>query len=292
MRDTALVRNNVIAGYTVKPINAPNDRISDVISKMMGAGTDTIKSAAGILNAPFNYTSPDWTLASGSAAANGASFSGTKLSNSFFTSTTYRGAFGTENWTECWARFNPQNEDYTAGPLKYNSAIADFGHTATSGTGVQFSNNSVSATKFLWDFGVSGSTTDTSTAVNPTFIFPTVGTYTITLTAISDCGDSTITKTVDVTSGMRNIEAKLNVNVYPNPTNNVLNVKVDLYTADVLNMNIISMSGQVVKSLDQKRMNAGSQTISIDVADLNAGMYLLRLQTQNGQRTVRFTIAR
>lgn len=46
-----------------------------------------------------------------------------------------------------------------------------------------FVNNSQNATVYLWDFGVPGTTTDVSTAANPTFTFPAPGTYTITLTA-------------------------------------------------------------------------------------------------------------
>jgi PKD repeat protein len=292
MGDTLLVRNNIIAGYTVKSINAPSNDLSSVVSKVMGAGNDTLKSASGILKAPFNYTSPDWTLASGSTAASGASFSGTKLSNSFFTPTSYRGAFGTENWTQCWAKFNPQNEDYSAGPIAYTPAIAEFSYAHTGGLGYQFTNNSGGATKFFWDFGVSGSTTDTSTSLNPNFIFPAPGNYIVTLTAMSDCGDSTITKTVGVVGLNEGIEAKLNVNVYPNPTKGILNIAVDIYTPDMLSMDIYTMAGQKVKAIGENHIGAGSRVMSVNVEDLSSGMYLLRLLSQHGQRTVRFTIAR
>ena len=45
----------------------------------------------------------------GSPALSGASFTGM---NSFFTSTTYRGAMGTTNWTANWTNWDPQNASY------------------------------------------------------------------------------------------------------------------------------------------------------------------------------------
>jgi hypothetical protein len=43
--------------------------------------------------------------ATGSPALTGAAFAG-DLTNSFFTATTYRGAFGTTNWMAGWTNFN------------------------------------------------------------------------------------------------------------------------------------------------------------------------------------------
>jgi hypothetical protein len=42
----------------------------------------------------------------------GAAFTDAKVSGSFFTATTYKGAFGSTDWTDGWANFNVQNENY------------------------------------------------------------------------------------------------------------------------------------------------------------------------------------
>lgn len=52
----------------------------------------------------------------GSPLLSGANFTGL---DSYFTPTTYRGAFGTENWTAGWCNFDPQNADYSK-PLATN----------------------------------------------------------------------------------------------------------------------------------------------------------------------------
>jgi gliding motility-associated-like protein len=51
------------------------------------------------------------------------------------------------------------------------------------GLGYTFENSSINANSFHWDFGVAGTESDTSSLVNPTFVFPEPGTYTITLIA-------------------------------------------------------------------------------------------------------------
>ncbi len=53
------------------------------------------------------------------------------------------------------------------------------------GLTVDFGNGSANSTTYEWDFGVAGSATDVSSAFEPTFDFPSAGTYTITLTASS-----------------------------------------------------------------------------------------------------------
>jgi PKD repeat protein len=49
----------------------------------------------------------------------------------------------------------------------------------------------------MWDFGVTSSTTDTSSAVSPSFTYPANGKYTVTLIAKSKCGNSI--KTFEIT---------------------------------------------------------------------------------------------
>lgn len=64
------------------------------------------------LNNPFNLTAPNFIPAAGSPLLSGASFTNSRLSNAFFTSVSYRGAFGTTDWTSGWCNFNPQNTVY------------------------------------------------------------------------------------------------------------------------------------------------------------------------------------
>ena len=58
---------------------------------------------------------------------------------------------------------------------------------------VNFGNQSIGANTFLWDFGIAGTTADTSNLRNPAFTFPDTGTYIVKLIANprTPCSDST-----------------------------------------------------------------------------------------------------
>jgi hypothetical protein len=79
-------------------------------TKAESEGCITYTDAATIqLTSPFYSTTPNFLPATGSPALAGSSFTGM---NAFFTSTTYRGAFGTTNWTSGWTNWDPQNAAY------------------------------------------------------------------------------------------------------------------------------------------------------------------------------------
>ncbi len=61
------------------------------------------------------------------------------------------------------------------------------------GSTIGFTNNSLNANAYLWDFGVDSLSTDTSTLFQPTFVYNEPGTYTITLITNPglDCADTT-----------------------------------------------------------------------------------------------------
>ena len=61
-----------------------------------------------------NLTSQTWSSGT-SPLFNAADFSNPRLTDAFFTPTSYLGAFdGTNDWTEGWTNFNPQTTVYPA----------------------------------------------------------------------------------------------------------------------------------------------------------------------------------
>ncbi len=65
-----------------------------------------------MITSPFNLRAPDFLPTTGSPLLSGASFTNSRLADSFFTTVAYRGAFGSTNWTLAWCNFDPQNTDY------------------------------------------------------------------------------------------------------------------------------------------------------------------------------------
>jgi hypothetical protein len=70
------------------------------------------------------------------------------------------------------------------------------------------------------------------------------------------------------------------VSMYPNPTQDVLNI--DLYTSKVQNttVKVLDMSGRVVKQI-QARSEAGMNKLNISLADLAKGIYTVQIYENN-----------
>jgi PKD repeat protein len=87
---------------------------------------------------------------------------------------------------------------------------AKFSASPTSGTAplpVTFANQSTGTNlSYAWDFGVLNTTSDTSTAQNPSYQYDNPGTYTVTLTATGVAGTtpSTATQTITVSQASAN----------------------------------------------------------------------------------------
>ncbi len=77
-----------------------------------------------------------------------------------------------------------------------------------------------------------------------------------------------------------NLEGKMTVNVYPNPTNVQLNIDVDFSQADKLDITLSDVSGRLIKQYTRSTVK-GKNNIVIDTNDVPSGFYFLTLQTPN-----------
>ncbi len=66
---------------------------------------------------------------------------------------------------------------------------------------------------------------------------------------------------------------------YPNPVVNMTTIAFQLESASQVDMDIISVTGKVVRSIMSQRLYAGSHTVHIDASDLSTGTYFVRLST-------------
>lgn len=80
--------------------------------------------------------------------------------------------------------------------------------------------------------------------------------------------------------------------IYPNPASDQLHVAVNMPGATNATIAILNMTGQVVYSVNDTRMNAGMNEVQLPVGMLPNGLYMVRLQSNDAQLTGRFTVAR
>jgi hypothetical protein len=114
--DTLQIRNSIWAGLRFNNgiiTNVSGFNATNWFNTPAYANRTFVQPAGVGLTDPFNQTNPNPLPAAGSAALSGASFSNPRL-GSFFTQTTYVGAFGTTRWDLPWANYDPQNTNYTS----------------------------------------------------------------------------------------------------------------------------------------------------------------------------------
>ena len=128
--DTIQIRNTILAGNVRLADSTGTGSFSPQQWLQTPAYANTIftDNTSVQLTAPFNIY-PDvplpatnvnnWIPLSGSPALSGASFANPNLAG--FDNVSYRGAFGTDNWTANWAQFNPKN--YTIIGINHISSI-------------------------------------------------------------------------------------------------------------------------------------------------------------------------
>jgi hypothetical protein len=110
---TSEFKNNLVHSYTV-PYKSGNQALltnAAFQAKAEAEGNITLANRdSAKLTAPFNLNTPNFLPMAGSPALTGAVYGG--VLDNYFTSGTYRGAFGTENWLTGWTNFNPQTTVY------------------------------------------------------------------------------------------------------------------------------------------------------------------------------------
>ncbi len=114
------IENTILAGMTVNYVEKTGTvAVPYTVAQHQAYFTATARNnadnmtVADIIGTGFiSLTSPNLLPAAGSPLLSGASFTNSRLTDSFFTPTTYRGAFGSVNWTSGWCNWNPQTTVY------------------------------------------------------------------------------------------------------------------------------------------------------------------------------------
>jgi hypothetical protein len=161
--------------------------------------------------------------------------------------------------------------------------------------------------QFLWNFGDGTTSTDTY----PTHVYATGGPYQLCLTMVDGTGcTSTFCDTVSIDEnglyeGMRpgngevrsgftlNVIAQLptavptqeqlnDIALWPNPVEDMIGLSLSSTMSSNLTMDIIDLNGRVVRSTNEA-VAGGRNRFEVNVSDLNAGLYMIRLT--NGQQT-------
>ena len=83
--------------------------------------------------------------------------------------------------------------------------------------------------------------------------------------------------TANITGNVNINEISENINVYPNPATNFINIESE---SNIENIVIFNITGQIVSI--SKLQNFKTSKIEIDVSNLQTGIYFLNIETENG----------
>ncbi|MEN8958312.1 MAG: T9SS type A sorting domain-containing protein, partial [Flavobacteriales bacterium] len=79
-----------------------------------------------------------------------------------------------------------------------------------------------------------------------------------------------------------------NIGVYPNPTNNVLNINFELANASSpAQIYLFDMNGRIVRTISNNFQNSGFNQLTTDISELNNGVYLLQIVSEGKSITKR-----
>ena len=116
------------------------------------------------------------------------------------------------------------------------------------------------------------------------------GTYHVERTDANGCkARDTITVTVDAncnTSSLGENKGFKEVSVYPNPVKNNLSINLPVGASSVFTLEIFDISGKLIKNQNIEADHGGR--LSIDVSEVNAGVYNLRLISKDETYTARW----
>jgi len=88
------------------------------------------------------------------------------------------------------------------------------------------------------------------------------------------------------TTGIK--ENKLeNIQIYPNPANDVLNIDMANFSKNNVKINVYNSIGKLIRSIENKNM---SPMIKVDLSAINSGIYYVTIQTVEGTITKKVSI--
>ena len=128
---------------------------------------------------------------------------------------------------------------------------------------------------YLWSNGLS---TDTITNLNP-------GTYGVT---VSDANGCIVGTSITITS-IESISAGINsFNVYPNPSDGIVTVSIQMTTSENVSLSIADLTGR--KVYESTESNTTDLNKQLDLRSLAKGTYIITLKTDSGSANQRIVL--
>ena len=104
-----------------------------------------------------------------------------------------------------------------------------------------------------------------------------------------ECNDSTtIIVDTNIATSTKDAESDIyDMTLYPNPAKTKIYLDVSSPISEIVQIKLTSIEGRVIRT-SAARLNNTVQTIGFNLVDLDRGMYLMQVQSENGLSTRKF----
>ncbi|WP_118972986.1 PKD domain-containing protein [Taibaiella koreensis] len=155
--------------------------------------------------------------------------------------------------------------------------IARFNQNTGSMLSVSFTNTSVNATQYEWDFGDG----QTATVSDPSHTYATPGVYTARLvaTGASQCSDTAYARINVGPLSISGHDVAAPFTIAPNPATDILYIQSPMFTRENCRIQIRNGIGQLL----YERQATRATVQPIDVSQMKSGVYLLQVTGAAGK---------
>ena len=154
------------------------------------------------------------------------------------------------------------------------------------GSMYKFNNTSTHADSYVWDFP--GGTPATSTETSPTVSYATPGIFTVTLSALNNCGASILQDMVTITSGTDAPVWAAGLRIFPNPAHDIVYIQMTDVPGTGVEVALFDPTGRLLRQ-ESGKFGGGMISQPFDLSDLPPGLYALRIQ-MGEQSAIRWVV--
>ncbi len=156
-----------------------------------------------------------------------------------------------------------------------------------NGLTIHFTANTSNADSYLWDFGDG----DMSTLANPSHTYTAGGSYMVKLTVENACGEVSEQQEIVITTGISDPGFAAQWLVYPNPSAGLFEI---MHTGSTgpFTLQILDLPGKEIYRVQQLQGSTNGWKKSIDLRNLPAGVYLLKITSSEVQATWKIILER
>lgn len=93
------------------------------------------------------------------------------------------------------------------------------------------------------------------------------------------------------TNGIKNVTSNVaSVLLFPNPAQNAAQVHVSLETPGNVKIQLVDLTGKVVKVLANEERLSGAKFYALDLSDVQSGMYIVNIISNNTQKNIKLSV--